>query len=238
MMIFPDSLGELSLYRNQMKFSLLLLCLTSWFLASCKTERHVENDPLNRTRIGDDRMLEDKFAGNWKPEDAAWYSAPGETDKKKIAEREKSVKRSQFEKVMSSSRGKKDEENPKQWDKRANYEKEWSGTKEKKTFEWPWQKPDFKTKQSNLTADYAARERVSKEGAKVARESGETTKDAAKSFATADYDSRRPAIKKTEQWQAAKPEMHKGLNIIEDRDKPKEDSGWSVSDVRKFLNKD
>jgi hypothetical protein len=237
-MQFPDSLGAVSLYPAGMKSSLLLLCLTSWFLASCKTERHVENDSLNRTRIGDDRMLEDKFAGNWKPEDAAWYSAPGETDKKKIAEREKSVKRSQFEKVLSGSRAKKDEKTPNQWDKRANYEKEWAGTKEKKTFEWPWQKPDVKTKQSNLKKEYAGQERTSKEGSQVAREETETNRDSRKSYATEDYDSHRPEIKKTEQWQAAKPEMHHGLNIIEDRDKPKKDSGWSVSDVRKFLNKD
>ncbi len=199
----------------------------------------MENDSLNRTRIGDDRMLEDKFAGNWKPEDAAWYSAPGETDKKKIAEREKSVKRSQFEKVMTETRGKKGESGPNQWDKRANYEKEWGdSTKEKKVFAWPWRKPDVKTKQSNLNQEFAVRERPSQENSQVAREGIEQTNDPRKAFATENYDSRRPEIKKTEQWQAAKPEMHRGPNIIEDRNEPKESSGWSVSDVRKFLNKD
>ncbi len=220
-----------------MKYLLLLFSLTPWLLVSCKTERHVSNDSLNTTRVGGEKLLEDKFAGNWKPEDAAWYSAPGESDAKKIAEREKSVKRSQFESVVSGSRGHAEEKGATQWDKRANYEKEWSGSKQKKTFAWPWQKSDLKQKESTMAKPYAPGERAPREGSQVAREGAETTRDTEKSFATQGYTSGRSEIAKKEQWQAAKPEMHQEMKIIEDRSEAKDEGGWSISDIRKFLNK-
>jgi hypothetical protein len=220
-----------------MKLSRLLLLCFPLLLIGCKTEHHVSNDSLNKTRVGGEKLMEEKFAGNWKPEDAAWYSAPGETDAKKIAQKEKAGKRSQFEQVVSKSRGTGDEKGSSPWDKRAQYDKEWLGTKEKKTFAWPWQKADLKQKENGMPKQYAGQERVSHERELVAREGAETAKEGDKAFGTKDYDSRRPDITKKEQWQAAKPELHKELNIIEDRSAPKEDTGWSVSDVRKFLNK-
>ena len=219
-----------------MKFSLLILLAIPLSLVSCKTEHHVSNDSLNRTRIGDTKMLEEKFAGNWKPEDAAWYSAPGETDPKKLKERESSVKRSQFESVVSKSRSKVDEHGTSQWDKRANYEKEWAGTKEKKTFKWPWQKPDVKPKDSGLTKEYAG-QKDAREDSRIAREGDETARDNSKTFGTSDYVNREPEIKKKEQWQAANPDVHKELKIIEDRSEAKDESNWSITDIRKFLNK-
>jgi hypothetical protein len=220
-----------------MKFLLLLLSLTPWLLVSCKTQHRVSDDSLNQTRVGGEKLLEEKFAGNWKPEDAAWYSAPGETNSKKIAEREKMVKRSQFQKVVSDSRGHAEEKGKTQWDKRANYEKEWSGSKKKKTFAWPWQKSDLKQKESTMAKAYTPGERTSREGAKVAREGTETVREGDKSFGTQEYKSGRSEIEKKEQWQAAKPEMHKDVKIIEDRSQAKDEGGWSISDIRKFLNK-
>jgi hypothetical protein len=194
------------------------------------------NDALNQTRLGDQSMIKEKFAGNWKPEDAAWYSAAGETDPKKKAEREQSVKRSQFEQVVTDSRLSPENGGASKWDKRANYDKPWNGSKEKKTFAWPWKK-DATTKESTLAKSWEGRDKLSREGPKVAREGDDTSLMGDKSFATRDYNTRQPDIVKKEQVVASNPDRHRELNIIEDRNEPVEKPGWSVSDIRKFLNK-
>jgi hypothetical protein len=215
--------------------SLPLLTLIS--LSACKSVRTTQDDTLERNRVGGQDLLKEKFAATWKPEDAAWYNPPGEENAKKKKEGESGRKRSQFESVVATSRSRLDEHKSNQWDKRANYEKEWSGKKSKDTFKWPWQKADLSHKESGITKIYNDSTKAAHDGKTEAREATATNLNNDKEYTKTEYDSHKPDIAMKEQWEAAKPENHREMNIIEDRAKPKEDKGWSVSDIRKFLNK-
>ncbi len=217
------------------RFISLLVAMCAW--CSCKSVRHVKNDALEQTRIGGSDMMESKFQA--KPEDASWFSTAGDEDGKtasKQGKHEAEKKRSMFEKVVSENRSKVDAHGPSQWDKRANYEKEWSGSKEKKTFTWPWQKGDVKKQESLLAKDYAGLKKDQPQGEKVAREDADTFNGNSKMYATTDYQTRRPDITKKEEWMTEKADAHHQPKIIEDRSKPKDDE-WSISDIRTILGK-
>lgn len=212
----------------------------------CATERRVIGDgptqssltgSANLTDFQKSEQIKNHFAG-WKPDEANWYAAAGETDKKKIKDKEETRRRSSFESKVDDTRAnKKAFTKSSQWEDRKAYTKDFAGTKEKKTFAWPWQNKESATKDSTLAKDYQGRDKTGREADIIARESHEDSRESSKMFGTKAYDSREPDFKKKDNIAQKKADDPGELEIIEDRGKVKDDKGWSVSDIRKFLGK-
>lgn len=231
-----------------MKFRRSLLLLLPVMLCQCQSDRTVVDKGISASGLGGSGIgggsdmekaeaIRNKFAGNWKPEDASWYSAPGETDKKKIAENQKSVHRSKFEQVVTKSREEALFSKSTKWQERTVYHKEFGKGEDKKTFSWPWQKKTAATKLNNMVRTNEAQERVSADASRTARESTATARDGSTEFATRDFNSRTPDVQKRAFWKTEQASSHRTPDIIEDRSESSKDEGWSVSDVRKLLNK-
>lgn len=217
----------------------LLLVFVSVLLCQCKSQRTVEDDGIQGARLGfGDEAIKEKFAGNWKPEDASWYSAQGETDKKKRLEAEKKIHRSPFENSVNKSREEAMFSKSTKWQERSVYHKEFDTGKDKKKFSWPWEKKTANTKSSDLMKVNQNQERVSREASMSARETDREAKQGDQVFGTREFQNREEDVKKKGFWKTEQESSHRQPEIIVDRDKPDKDaSSWSVSDVRRLLNK-
>jgi hypothetical protein len=222
-----------------MKLSALFLLLPL-LCCQCKSQRTVKDGlggGLSGANVGGRDMLESKYAGNWKPEDASWYSSVGETDKKKIAEAEKKVKRSSFETRVTETRREAIHKMDNQWENRAGYHKEFSGTKQQKKFQWPWEKRAATTKESTLAKSANLGDKTPRELGRTSREQEIASRYEDQSFATRGFNNRESEVNRTRNLMPDR-EPNKPFTelIMNDREKETDD-GWSISDVRKLLNK-
>jgi len=226
-------------YRHGMCRPLLLLPLCSLLLCQCKSTRTVTGEGLHGANIaeGEGALLK-KFAGNFKPEDASWYSAAGETDQKKKGKERQESKRSSFESQVAKTRKEDIFTKAARWDQRSDYQKEYAGNTKKKGFAWPWSKK-FNTPENHLDTTYKNALPTPSEADRKARDADQTSRDAEREFATSDFANKKDEVKHSTYWPAEKPSAHRTPLMLDDRDKPRKDadSSWSLSDVRKLLNK-
>ena len=218
---------------------LLLLPLCSLLLCQCKSTRTVTGEGLSGANIaeGEGALLK-KFAGNFKPEDASWYTSSGETDQKKKAKDRQESKRSSFESQVAKTRKEDIFTKQARWDQRSNYQKEYAGNTKKQGFAWPWTKK-FNTADKHLDTVYHNALPTPVEVDRKAREVDQTPRDGDREFATSEFANKKQDVKHSSYWPAEKPSAHRTPLMLDDRDKSHKDSDsdWSLSDVRKLLNK-
>ena len=218
---------------------LLVLPVCSLLLCQCKSTRTVTGEGLSGANIaeGEGALLK-KFAGNFKPEDASWYSAAGDTDQKQKGKERQESRRSSFESQVAKTRKEDIFTKAARWDQRSDYQKEYAGNTKKKAFSWPWSKK-FNTPDKHLGTAYQNALPTPKETDQKAREADQTPRDAEREFATSDFANKKDEVKRSSYWPAEKPSAHRTPLMLDDRDKPHQeaDTSWSLSDVRKLLNK-
>lgn len=218
----------------------LLLFLIPVLFCQCRSTHTVTDNSLERANIGEgEGALLKKFAGNWKPEDASWYAASGETDQKKKAKNRQETQRSPFESQVAKSRGGTQPHKESPWDQRSVYQKDYAGNTKKKAFAWPWSKKYAGTGNQHLETAYQKKLPTPREADEVAAEGNTQASEAQKEYSTTVRRSEETEFKRTSYWPATKPSAHRKPTMLEDRDSSHEDraADWSLSDVRKLLNK-
>lgn len=227
-----------------MIFRALPLLLIAFSLCQCQSQRTTVEEAQgmwigdSATSAAKEAALTKKFAGNWRPEDASWGSASGETDPKKKAENDKKSRRSQFEKSVTRSRENALFTKSTQWQERSFTRKEFSTGPEKKSRIWPWSKKTAATKQSDLVKTDSAQNQVSRDAGVAAQEHSLKSPDNSTQYGTDTYATQEHGAAQRRFTKAETSSAHREPNIIQDRNEAsKQESGLSIQDLRKMLNK-
>ncbi len=217
---------------------LRLLLIPAILLSQCKTQKTAEA-PIPKSDLTGDGALLKKFA-DWKPEEASWWSESGEDAKgDKAKKKETKMRRTAFEKRVTDSRKSAMFTQDDSWANREFRSKEFTQTKEKKTFRWPWSTKEAKTADAKLTRDSKLQEKVSRDAARSAREADDTNANADKRYGTEDFSDSERQARTFRNVPGEKAFKHDDPEIIRDLGSKQEadDNKLSISDIRKLLNK-
>jgi hypothetical protein len=185
-----------------------------------------------------------KFAG-WNAKEASWWDGEGNKDAKPGAEKKDTMRRTSFEKRVSDSRAEGAASKDDRWADREFFTKKYAGDKAARTYNWPDRDKTAHTSESRMVKSARWEDDRWGEASKAARESGAANRNdgkeytsAADSFDAADH--RAPTFANRPAEKAFEHDEPKTIRDVgrERAEADKQDSGLSIRDIRKLLNKD